>query len=43
MDDFHLGKTAKGAGQKRTKSFRQALQAATLEAQKPIEMRMDWK
>jgi len=42
IDDFHLGKTARSAGQKRSKSFRQALQAATLESQKPIEMRMDW-
>lgn len=42
IDDFHLGKTARSAGQKRSKSFRGALQAATLEAQKPIEMRMDW-
>jgi len=42
MDDFHLGKTARSAGQKRLKSFRQALQAATLENHKPIEMRMDW-
>ena len=43
IEDFHLGKTARSAGQKRTKSFKQALQAATIEAQKPIEMRMDWK
>lgn len=42
IEDFHLGKTARSAGQKRTKSFKQALQAATIEAQKPIEMRMDW-
>ena len=43
IEDFHLGKTARSAGQKRSKSFRQALQAATLESHKPIEMRMDWK
>jgi hypothetical protein len=43
VEDYHLGKTARGAGQKRSKSFKQALQAATIESQKPIEMRMDWK
>jgi len=43
IDDFHLGKAARGAGQKRTKNFKQALQAATIEYAKPIEMRMDWK
>jgi hypothetical protein len=43
MDDFHLGKTARSAGKARTQSFQQALQAATIELAKPIEMRMDWK
>jgi len=43
IDDLHLGKVARGAGQKRTKAFQQALQAATIEATKPIEMRLDWK
>lgn len=42
IEDFHLGKTAKGSGQKRTKIFKEALQAATIEMAKPIEMRMDW-
>lgn len=42
IDDLHLGKVAHGAGQKRTKAFQQALQAATIEATKPIEMRLDW-
>ena len=42
IDDFHLGKVACGAGPKRTNTFRQALQAATVEAAKPIEMRLDW-
>jgi len=42
IDDLHLGKVARGAGQKRTKAFQQALQAATIEATKPIEMRLDW-
>lgn len=31
-----------GPDKKRTKTFRQALQAATIEAAKPIEMRLDW-
>lgn len=42
LDDYHLGKTARAAGKARTKMFQQALQAATVEAGKPIEMRMDW-
>jgi len=42
VDDYHLGKTARSAGQKRSKNFRQALQAAIIELNKPIEMRMDW-
>ena len=42
VSDFHLGKTARSAGKKRSASFQQALQAATIESQKPIEMRMDW-
>ena len=42
MEDYHLGKTARAAGKARTTIFQQALQAATVEAGKPIEMRMDW-
>ncbi|KAL3911858.1 MAG: hypothetical protein SGILL_007119, partial [Bacillariaceae sp.] len=38
LEDLHLGKTAKA----RFKIFQQALQAATLELAKPVEMRMDW-
>ena len=38
-----VGKIARGAGQKRTTKFEQALQAATIEDTKPIEMRLDWK
>ena len=37
-----MGKTAKSAGKSRFAIFQQALQAATLELGKPIEMRMDW-
>jgi len=39
---YLVGKVAHAAGQKRTKAFQQALQAATIEATKPIEMRLDW-
>ena len=42
LEDYHLGKAAKGAGRLRTVLFEQALQAATLELSKPIEMRLDW-
>jgi hypothetical protein len=42
MEDYHMGKTAKSAGKVRLLNFQQALQAATLELAKPIEMRMDW-
>jgi hypothetical protein len=42
LEDYHLGKTARAAGKARTTIFQQALQAATVEAGKPIEMRMDW-
>lgn len=42
LDDFHLGKTARAAGKVRTQSFLQALQVATLEVAKPVELRMDW-
>ena len=42
INDFHLGKVSSGAGPKRTKMFRQALQAATVEIAKPIGMRLDW-
>jgi hypothetical protein len=42
IDDYHLGKAAKAAGRARTTIFQQALQAATLEAGKPIDMRLDW-
>jgi hypothetical protein len=42
LDDHHLGKAAKAAGRVRSTIFQQALQAATVEAGKPIEMRLDW-
>jgi hypothetical protein len=42
MEDYHMGKTAKSAGKARLTNFQQALQAATLELAKPIEMRLDW-
>ena len=43
LNFFCLGKVARAAGKARTKKFLQALQAATLEVAKPIEMRLDWK
>lgn len=42
LDDFHMGKTAKAAGRSRTELFQQALQAAMVEAGKPIEFRMEF-
>jgi hypothetical protein len=42
IDDYHLGKASKAAGRARALLFQQALQAATVEVGKPIEMRMDW-
>jgi hypothetical protein len=42
VDDYHLGKTARAAGRARTTLFLSALQAATVETAKPIEMRLDW-
>eukprot|EP00536_Pseudo-nitzschia_multiseries_P000917 jgi/Psemu1/250046/estExt_Genewise1Plus.C_110159 len=43
IDDFHLGKTARSAGQKRANTFQDAMQAAVIELARPVEMRMDWK
>jgi hypothetical protein len=42
LDDYHLGRAARASGKARTKAFQQAMQAATVEAGKPIEMRMNW-
>eukprot|EP00980_Cylindrotheca_fusiformis_P015227 scaffold4225_cov128-Cylindrotheca_fusiformis.AAC.7 len=42
IDDLHMGKAAKSNGKARFQTFRQAMQAATIEAGKPKEMRMDW-
>jgi hypothetical protein len=42
QDDLHLGKAARSAGKIRHDMFIRALQAATLENAKPIELRMDW-
>lgn len=42
VEDYHLGKTARVAGKARTQLFQQALQAATIEAGKPIEFRMEF-
>jgi hypothetical protein len=41
-DDYHLGKAARATGKVRTTTFQQALHAANVEVEKPIERRMDW-
>lgn len=41
-ENYHLGKTAKGAGKQRFLQFQQALQAAVIEEGKPLEQRLDW-
>lgn len=42
IDDYHLGKTAKASGRARMRLFQQALQAATVELGKPVELRMEF-
>jgi hypothetical protein len=42
LDDYHLGKTAKASGRARMRLFQQALQAATVELGKPVELRMEF-
>lgn len=41
-EDFYLGKTAKAAGRHRFARFVEALQAATIEESKPVELRLDF-
>lgn len=41
-EDFYLGKTAKAAGRHRFARFLEALQAATIEESKPVELRLDF-
>lgn len=41
-ENYHLGKTARGAGKQRSLQFQQALQAAIIEEAKPLEQRLDW-
>lgn len=42
LEDYHLGKTAKASGRARMRLFQQALQAATVELGKPVELRMEF-
>lgn len=42
LEDYHLGKTAKASGRARIRLFQQALQAATIEMGKPVELRMEF-
>ncbi|CAB9514323.1 PHD and RING finger domain-containing protein 1 [Seminavis robusta] len=41
-ENYHLGKTARAAGKQRALQFQQALQAAIVEEDKPLHMRLDW-
>ena len=40
--NFHLGKTARASGKQRALQFQLALQAAVIEEDKPLDMRLDW-
>lgn len=40
--DFHLGRGARSAGKNRAQQFEHALQAAIVENDKPVEMRLEW-
>ena len=42
QDEYDLGKAAKAMGKARARMFDRALQIAKLEAEKPIDLRMDW-
>jgi len=42
LEEYDLGKVAKAAGKARSLAFEQALQAALMENDKPIEYRLDW-
>jgi len=42
VEDYHMGKTAKASGRARIRLFQQAMQAATLEMGKPVELRMEF-
>mmetsp|Transcript_10791 Transcript_10791/g.19856 ORF Transcript_10791/g.19856 Transcript_10791/m.19856 type:complete len:295 (-) Transcript_10791:1119-2003(-) len=42
LSPTNAGKAARASGKNRTLNFQQALQAATIEIAKPMEMRMDW-
>lgn len=41
-ENYYLGKTARAAGRHRGRQFQQAFQAAIVEEDKPLEMRLDW-
>jgi hypothetical protein len=42
LEDYHMGKTAKASGRARMRLFQQAMQAASLEMGKPVELRMEF-
>ena len=42
LEEYDLGKVAKAVGKARSMAFEQALQAAIMENDKPIEYRLDW-
>ncbi len=42
LEDYHMGKSAKSSGRARIRLFQQALQAATVEMGKPVELRMEF-
>jgi len=41
-DNYHLGRTARAAGKVRSRQFQLALQAAIIEEDKPLDIRLDW-
>ncbi|CAB9505396.1 PHD and RING finger domain-containing protein 1 [Seminavis robusta] len=41
-ENLHLGKSARSAGKQRALQFQHALQAAIIEEDKPLHMRLDW-
>ena len=42
LEDHHMGKTAKASGRARIRLFQQAMQAASIEMGKPVELRMEF-
>eukprot|EP00957_Ditylum_brightwellii_P096779 7370690-Ditylum_brightwellii.AAC.1 len=42
MEEFDFGKTSKAMGKEQSLVFEQAFQMATVEYNKPIELRLEW-